>query len=54
LQLRDRDEDGARLADYVVTEAGFGADRGAEKFVDIKCRRACSPASTEHDTAHRS
>jgi formate--tetrahydrofolate ligase len=27
-----------RLADYVVTEAGFGADLGAEKFVDIKCR----------------
>lgn len=29
---------GLRLADYVVTEAGFGADLGAEKFVDIKCR----------------
>ncbi len=29
-----------RLADYVVTEAGFGADLGAEKFVDIKCRKA--------------
>jgi formate--tetrahydrofolate ligase len=29
-----------RLADYVVTEAGFGADLGAEKFVDIKCRQA--------------
>ena len=28
------------LADYVVTEAGFGADLGAEKFFDIKCRRA--------------
>ncbi len=27
-----------RLADYVVTEAGFGADLGAEKFLDIKCR----------------
>ncbi len=27
-----------RLADYVITEAGFGADLGAEKFVDIKCR----------------
>jgi len=27
-----------KLADYVVTEAGFGADLGAEKFVDIKCR----------------
>ncbi len=29
-----------RLADYVVTEAGFGADLGAEKFFDIKCRTA--------------
>jgi len=29
-----------RLADYVVTEAGFGADLGAEKFFDIKCRSA--------------
>ncbi len=29
-----------KLADYVVTEAGFGADLGAEKFFDIKCRRA--------------
>ena len=29
-----------RLADYVVTEAGFGADLGAEKFIDIKCRKA--------------
>src|SRR5699024_9733308 len=28
------------LADYVVTEAGFGADLGAEKFLDIKCRAA--------------
>ncbi len=28
-----------KLADYVVTEAGFGADLGAEKFVDIKCRK---------------
>jgi len=31
---------GLRLADYVVTEAGFGADLGAEKFFDIKCRQA--------------
>jgi formate--tetrahydrofolate ligase len=30
----------SRLADYVVTEAGFGADLGAEKFVDIKCRKS--------------
>src|SRR4249920_2076787 len=29
-----------KLADYVITEAGFGADLGAEKFVDIKCRKA--------------
>jgi formate--tetrahydrofolate ligase len=29
-----------KLADYVVTEAGFGADLGGEKFVDIKCRKA--------------
>ena len=31
---------GLKLADYVVTEAGFGADLGAEKFLDIKCRIA--------------
>lgn len=31
---------GLSLADYVVTEAGFGADLGAEKFIDIKCRNA--------------
>ena len=31
---------GLKLADYVVTEAGFGADLGAEKFLDIKCRAA--------------
>ena len=31
---------GLRLGDYVVTEAGFGADLGAEKFLDIKCRLA--------------
>ena len=37
---------GLRLADYVVTEAGFGADLGAEKFFDIKCRAAgLSPAA---------
>ena len=29
-----------KLADYTITEAGFGADLGAEKFVDIKCRKA--------------
>src|SRR6185369_13946257 len=37
---------GLKLADYVVTEAGFGADLGAEKFFDIKCRKAgLSPAA---------
>ncbi|SEP84856.1 Formate-tetrahydrofolate ligase [Faunimonas pinastri] len=36
-----------KLADYVVTEAGFGADLGAEKFFDIKCRQAgLRPAAT--------
>ena len=30
---------GMKLGDYVVTEAGFGADLGAEKFIDIKCRK---------------
>jgi formate--tetrahydrofolate ligase len=36
-----------KLADYVITEAGFGADLGAEKFFDIKCRKAgLSPAVT--------
>lgn len=35
-----------KIADYVVTEAGFGADLGAEKFFDIKCRKAgLSPAA---------
>ncbi len=35
-----------KLSDYVVTEAGFGADLGAEKFFDIKCRKAgLSPAT---------
>ena len=33
-------KDGLKLADYVVTEAGFGADLGAEKFLDIKCRKS--------------
>ena len=31
---------GTKLADYTVTEAGFGADLGAEKFFDIKCRKS--------------
>ena len=30
-----------KLGDYAITEAGFGADLGAEKFLDIKCRQAC-------------
>ncbi|MCZ0961735.1 formate--tetrahydrofolate ligase [Paracoccus benzoatiresistens] len=39
-------ETALRLSDYVVTEAGFGADLGAEKFLDIKCRLAgLSPAA---------
>ena len=33
-------EGGIKLADYAITEAGFGADLGAEKFLDIKCRMA--------------
>lgn len=38
---------GLKLADYVVTEAGFGADLGAEKFLDIKCRYGnLKPAAT--------
>ena len=36
-----------KLADYVVTEAGFGADLGAEKFLDIKCRMADLHPSAE-------
>ena len=36
---------GLALADYVITEAGFGADLGAEKFIDIKCRKANLQAS---------
>ncbi len=35
-----------KLADYVVTEAGFGADLGAEKFLDIKCRKGNLKPST--------
>lgn len=34
---------GLSLADYVITEAGFGADLGAEKFFDIKCRNGFTP-----------
>ena len=32
-----------KLSEYVVTEAGFGADLGAEKFLNIKCRKALNP-----------
>ena len=40
-------QSGLKLADYVVTEAGFGADLGAEKFFDIKCRKAgLTPSAT--------
>ena len=41
-----------KLADYVVTEAGFGADLGAEKFVDIKCRKAGLEAGGGRDRGH--
>ena len=40
LQLGVATTTALKLADYVVTEAGFGADLGAEKFLDIKCRKA--------------
>src|SRR5207248_706735 len=40
-----------KLADYVVTEAGFGADLGAEKFLDIKCRKAGLSADTDAEIA---
>ena len=42
-----------KLADYVVTEAGFGADLGAEKFFDIKCRKAGLEAGRRRDRRHR-
>ena len=42
-----------KLADYVVTEAGFGADLGAEKFFDIKCRKAGLDAGRGRDRRHR-
>ena len=50
LQLGDRHHaPRCKLADYVVTEAGFGADLGAEKFFDIKCRKAgLGPAAAVH------
>ena len=42
-----------KLADYVVTEAGFGADLGAEKFLDIKCRAAgLHPAAVGFQRTH--
>ena len=43
---------GLKLADYVVTEAGFGADLGAEKFFDIKCRKAGLDAGRRRDRGH--
>ena len=45
---------GLKLADYVVTEAGFGADLGAEKFFDIKCRMSgLKPAAVVKDATDR-
>ena len=41
-----------KLADYVVTEAGFGADLGAEKFFDIKCRKAGLSSGCRRDRRH--
>ena len=41
-----------KLADYVVTEAGFGADLGAEKFVDIKCRKTGLRPSPRRASRH--
>ena len=41
-----------KLADYVITEAGFGADLGAEKFFDIKCRKAGLEARLRRDRRH--
>ena len=52
LQLGDGDQAALRLADYVVTEAGFGADLGAEKFVDIKCRKAGLKPEAGRDRGH--
>ena len=43
---------GLSLGDYVVTEAGFGADLGAEKFFDIKCRAAGLAAEGRRDRGH--
>ena len=43
------------MGDYAVTEAGFGADLGAEKFLDIKCRMAgLKPATSQHPGQHQS
>src|SRR3989475_621341 len=42
-----------KLADYVITEAGFGADLGAEKFVDIKCHQAGLKPSRAVNRGHR-
>ena len=41
-----------KLADYVVTEAGFGADLGAEKFLDIKCRKTRPASERGGDRGH--
>ena len=42
-----------RLSEYTVTEAGFGADLGAEKFFNIKCRKAGLRARRRGDRGHR-
>ena len=42
-----------RLADIAITEAGFGADLGAEKFMDIKCRKAGLCAGLHRDRCDR-
>jgi formate--tetrahydrofolate ligase len=53
LQLGAGDAAALKLADYVVTEAGFGADLGAEKFVDIKCRMSGLKPDAARAGGHR-
>ena len=45
---------GLKLADYVVTEGGFGADMGFEKFVDIVCRHGRHRAQRASSSSRRS
>ena len=42
-----------KMGDYAITEAGFGADLGAEKFLDIKCRLAGLTPSRRGGGGHR-